>query len=99
MIDRRDSVAALQVAVVAALVMVIVMFILLFRQPAITAHQPRVSGARLAASVEYARDERTGICFAEVQSAGYYGYKTLSVTAVPCSPEVLVLISAAEERK
>jgi hypothetical protein len=34
--------------------------------------------------LSYGRDERTGLCFAFLESVGYAGYKTITFTNIPC---------------
>jgi hypothetical protein len=35
-------------------------------------------------SISYFKDERTGLCFASINSSTYTGYKVTSITCVPC---------------
>jgi hypothetical protein len=38
----------------------------------------------LIGQIQYAKDPRTGICFASIASMGSDGYSHLSITEVPC---------------
>jgi len=44
----------------------------------------------------YFKDQRTGICFAAVESATYYGYSVVSLTAVPCDQVPPMLLRVTE---
>jgi len=44
--------------------------------------------------ITYSKDAKTGICFATMNSLdGHSGWKTTSITYVPCTPEVEKAIS------
>ena len=46
---------------------------------------PKVSSG----DITYSKDAKTGICFATMNSLdGHSGWKTTSITYVPCTPEV-----------
>lgn len=34
--------------------------------------------------LSYFKDDRTGLCFAQISSMSYAGYYTVSIAAVPC---------------
>lgn len=51
---------------------------------ACTNTSPAPPAVRLVPDIRYIKDERTGICFAAVQSRTYYGYNVVSLATVPC---------------
>ncbi len=54
---------------------------------------PRPEVAKAAAgNVVYSKDDRTGLCFASVTSTTHAGYQVVSITNVPCTPEVEKLV-------
>jgi hypothetical protein len=54
---------------------------------------PSVDTARKASnSVRYSRDPRTKLCFASLSSATHGAFSVVSITHVPCTPEVEQLI-------
>jgi hypothetical protein len=47
-----------------------------------------------ASDLTYSKDPRTGICYASMNSLdGHSGWKTTTITYVPCTPEVEKAIS------
>lgn len=43
--------------------------------------------------IVYFTDERTGVCFAAINSASADAYRITSIAAVECTPEVLALVN------
>lgn len=52
---------------------------------------PKDRAVEAGRNLTYFRDERTGLCFAAVQSTSYYGYMVTSIANVPCEPRVVEL--------
>lgn len=46
--------------------------------------QATVEAQNPTGDISYFRDNRTGLCFAAVSSMGAGGYRTVSITEVPC---------------
>lgn len=50
------------------------------------------TNAKIVNSIVYIKDPKTDICFATVGSRGYLNFISMSISTVPCTPEVLRLV-------
>lgn len=47
---------------------------------------------KVAENIRYSQDQRTKLCFASLSSMTYLSWNVVSVTNVPCTPEVEALV-------